>query len=98
MNSKCLTILPDQIIKKHSELLSSEIDNEIVMMNVENGKYYGLNTIGSEIWKLLSSPKKVDEIYSYLLSIYNVEKSICKNEVTQFLNHLVKENLIEIQN
>ena len=43
----------DSIIVRNVELLDSEIDGEIVMMNIESGKYFGMNKVGSEIWKMI---------------------------------------------
>ena len=79
------------IITKNSELLSSEIDNEIVMMNVETGKYYGMNSIGSEIWRLLDEPKELKDIHASLLSNFKVEKATCEIEVQSYLKHLLHE-------
>jgi hypothetical protein len=56
------------IIYKRAELLSSEIDGEVVMMNIESGKYIGMNQVGSEIWKILEAgPLTLNQICSALL-------------------------------
>ena len=88
--------LSSQITKK-SELLSSEIDGEIVMMNINTGKYLSMNAVGSEIWKMIEgNPITIETICENLLQMFKVDKAICEREAMEFCSHLLKENLIEI--
>lgn len=38
-------------IARSVEVLTSEVDGEIVMMSIEEGTYSGLDAIGSAIWQ-----------------------------------------------
>jgi len=41
-------------LKVSEEVLSSKIDEEVVLMSIEAGYYFTLDPIGSRIWELLS--------------------------------------------
>jgi hypothetical protein len=92
------TLTLKSIISNQVELLSSEIDGEVVMMNIESGKYIGMNTVGSEIWKMVEEkPVSINEICNQLTQIFNIEKETCEQEVLSFCSKLLKENLIILQ-
>ena len=42
-------ITTETVISQTEEIVDSNIDGETVMMSIENGKYYGLDDIGSRI-------------------------------------------------
>jgi hypothetical protein len=74
----------------------SDMDGEKVMMNINNGNYYNLGKIGGRIWSLISTPISVAELVSTLMSEYDVEQTVCEEQVNSFLKHLLKEKLIHL--
>jgi DNA-directed RNA polymerase delta subunit len=92
------TLNLESTISKRAELLSSEIDGEVVMMNIDSGKYISMNSVGSEIWKMVEEkPVSINEICNQLTHIFNIEKETCEQEVLSFCSNLLKENLIILQ-
>jgi hypothetical protein len=82
----------------HSEgVLVAEIENEIVALSIEKGTCYGLNPVGSRIWKLLEDPIRIDDVCAKLLSEYNVEPAVCERQVLDLLEELRAEGLISIR-
>lgn len=86
----------EDIIVRKGELDSVDMDGEVVMMNIEKGKYYGFNSVGSRIWQLIEKPTTAKTVTYNLLQEFNVEASTCENTVLQFINDLYKEELISI--
>jgi len=84
------------VVSKSNELLASEVDGEIVMMNIESGKYYGTNSVGSEIWKLLDSPILVSDICKKLTKDFEIDDATCETEVMDFLQSLEKESILNL--
>lgn len=75
----------------------SDMGGEKVMLSVSNGKYYNLGEMGSEIWDLIESPIKIEILIAKLINQYNVEKSQCEEQVLDFLELLLNEKLIQVQ-
>ena len=84
------------IVAKNMELISSDLDGETVMMSVENGKYYGLNNIGSRIWALIERPCLVTDLRNSLISEFDVESEKCEQDLISFLDDLLQKGVIEI--
>ncbi len=84
------------IAQRNHNIVEASIDGETVMMSIENGQYYGLDSIASRIWALLEKPEKVEDICLQLLESYDVSKEQCETEVLQFLDTLKDNNIIEV--
>ncbi|MHA7139538.1 lasso peptide biosynthesis PqqD family chaperone [Rossellomorea arthrocnemi] len=82
----------------HGGSIESNMGGERVLLNVENGKYYNLGEVGGVIWDCLKSSKTIEQTISILLDEYDVEPSICEENVLTFLHSLEEENLIAINN
>jgi hypothetical protein len=87
----------ETVFRKVGELLESDVDEEIVALDVDKGQCYGLNAVGSRVWRLLDSPKSLGEICSALEEEYEVEPDVCRAEVTRLLSDLRSEGLVEVQ-
>jgi hypothetical protein len=87
---------PDTVVTQIEELVSSDLDGETVMMSVKNGKYYGMDAIGSRIWTLIKHPRSVSELCDILLEEFDVDRERCEKDVLVFLNKLAEDNLVKI--
>jgi Coenzyme PQQ synthesis protein D (PqqD) len=84
------------ILKQNQESIVSDMDGEIVMMSIQNGKYYNLGTVGGLIWNKIIDPNTFGELINDLTSEYDIEKKECENQVISFLDLLYKEKLISL--
>jgi hypothetical protein len=87
---------PDTIISRIVEVVAAEMDGEIVMISIENGKYYGMDSIASRIWELIEVPKSVAEVVRILGEEYEVEQQQCQADIFGFFDCLHKEGLIKV--
>jgi hypothetical protein len=90
------TIGADTVVSHAARLVASDLDEKKVMMNIESGKYFGLDSVGSRIWVLLEKPHTVRELALDLLKEYDVEENTCLKDVLVFLNKLYDQGLIDI--
>lgn len=86
------------LIKQQPGNIATDMDGSIVMMNIQKGKYYNLGPIGGEIWRLADNWVSVAQVIEQLIAEYNVDQQVCKDQVLNFLEILIKEGLIEIRN
>jgi len=79
---------------RNSELFASSVDNELVMMDESQGKYFGLNPVARTIWELLETPMHYDDILGKLTARYDVPVETCEKEVRPFLEKMIEHKLI----
>lgn len=77
-------------------LVVADIDDEKVMLSIETGKYYGLDSIGSRIWELIEQPNTVCNVVKVLLTEYEVDDRVCTNDVMAFLHKLYAQGMVDI--
>jgi hypothetical protein len=83
-------------IARPEDLLFTEVDGEAVLMSVENGRYYGLDPIGTEIWRRMEHPTRVAALIDGLRGNYDGDPDTIETEVLIFLNRMMEQELIEI--
>lgn len=86
------------IVCRHKDILSSSIDEETILLSIENSKYYGIDPVGSTIWQIMETSISLESIITTLQSQYNVPQTQCQDDVFQFIESLLKKNLITASN
>ncbi len=74
-----------------------EIDDEIVMLDMNSENYFGLNNIGSEIWKLMQEKETIQEIYEAMKDAYDIDGETLKNDIENLFANLEKNRLVIIK-
>jgi hypothetical protein len=75
----------------------SDLGDEVAILDLKSGTYYGLNAVGARIWSLIQEPKTVSEIYDIITSEYEVEPRRCEHDLVMLLEDLAEQELIEIR-
>ncbi len=84
------------IICRNENNLAAEIDDEVMLMSIENGNYYGLDTIAADIWRRLEKPVVVADVCAKLIKEYDANAEIIGRDVLALLEKLSKENLNKV--
>lgn len=79
-----------------ADLLSTEIDGEIVMMDMEAGRYLYLDRIGSVIWAELRQPQKVADLCQSLAGRYAAPIEEIERDVLDLLAQMKRNDLIRL--
>lgn len=70
-------------------------ENELVLMNLETGKFYGLDQIGSDIWRMIEENKSIDDVITILHKKYSaVTESSLREDVNQLISQLQSAQII----
>ena len=88
-NDSIVVVSPDQV--------SSDLAGEIVMLNLKNGTYYGLDQVGARVWGLIEQPRRVAAIRDAILEEYDVEPERCERDLLALLGELRDNGLIEVR-
>lgn len=94
MNPSSLT--ESTTIVANENALATTIDGESVILHKEAGKYYGLNEVGTFIWKLIQQPRSVEEVCQEILSEYDVARETCRNDVKNVVVDLAEKDLVHL--
>lgn len=85
----------EPVYQRNADLIGASVDDELVMMSVEHGQYYGLGGVGPRVWELLDQPRTLNELVEVILDEYEVERAVCESDLVGFLAQMEKLGLIE---
>jgi Coenzyme PQQ synthesis protein D (PqqD) len=83
-------------IVRSTEVISAPVQEELVMFDVEAGKYYGFNAIATTVWQHLEAPVTVETICRELSDEYDISLERCREEILAFLSKLEAKGLIRL--
>jgi len=87
-------IADSQMLQRLPDMVFSHIDDEVVMMSIETGEYFGLNPVASRIWELLEKPHTFRRLIDLLMLEFDIDEPTCQNDVMNFLNQLMGKRLV----
>lgn len=90
-------ISQDSIVCWSSVPVATEVNGEVVLMNLERDRCYGLGSTGSDIWRRLSLPIRVSELSTQLRQEYDSAPGEIEADVLRTLKELAAEGLIEVR-
>ena len=82
-------------VPKH--VLVRFLDRECVFLNLDAECYYGLDEIGTNIWKAVTAAPNIQQAYEQLLGEFDVEAELLRQDLSGLLGQLVDRGLLQIQ-
>lgn len=77
-------------------VLSTELDAEGVLLNLETGEYFGLDEVGLEMWKLLRDDGDVEAVRAKLLDQFDVTENVLRRDLSEFIGKLADRKLVVV--
>jgi hypothetical protein len=84
------------VVARNDEPVAIDVDETIVMMSILQGKYYGLDEIGTRIWELIAEPRSIGAVCATLLQEFDVDEETCRRDVLDFVRELAGEKLVRV--
>lgn len=79
---------------RNNKTISGRLHDEMVMMDIDQGKYFSLNPVATRIWEMLEKELSIDEICSQLADEYDVETVQCRTETEELLGQMERMGLV----
>jgi len=71
------------------------VDDALVLVDSNSGQYFGLNEVGSEIWRLLGEGKQGPDIVQALSHQYDAGAEAIGSDTLRILTELADAGLIK---
>jgi hypothetical protein len=78
------------------DVVFREIAGEAVILNLETGKYFGLDQVGTRMWQSLAEHKQVALALNDLTTEYDTTKDQLIHDLLELVENLAGHQLIEI--
>ena len=87
---------PKRIIVSQ-DVLFQNLDDEVVLLNLGNERYYGLDPIGTRMWELLTERGDPEAIIAQLLSEFEVGEATLRADLARLIDELQKAGLVAVE-
>lgn len=71
------------------------LDGQAVVLNLDSGRYYGLNEVGTVFWQGLEQGQSLNQITDLLLEQYDVERAELQQDLSELVTALKQRKLLE---
>ena len=85
------------IVVAAKDQVSCDLEDEVAILNLNKGIYYGLDQIGAHVWRLVQEPRSVEDICNEIVQNYEVDPQSCRDDMLSLLDQLCREGLIEVR-
>lgn len=66
------------------------------MMDIDKGRYYGVEDVAKFIWDYLSVTRSVSEVCMQVSAHFDIDTIEAEKDTIEFLSHLVAEGLAQL--
>lgn len=84
------------LITRSTEVMTASVHDETVMMDIESGRYYGLDDIGSEIWRMLETPRRFGDLVDSLLKDYEADRAVIAADLRKLLSLMAEYKIVSL--
>ena len=88
----------DSVVQRSSDVMAAEAGQDLVMVSIANGLYYGVSDVAREVWEAIEHPKKISDLIDDLVATYHVDRPKCQQQTLSFLEDLRTEGLLQVKN
>lgn len=88
---------PEDRLSRTQEMLSTELDQETVLMSINAGAYYGLAGPARSIWEKLETPLTFSALVDQLVKEYKITPEACSADLQGFLGEMEREGLLRVE-
>jgi hypothetical protein len=87
----------DELVCVSPNQVSSRIGEDVTVLGLDKGTYYGLNATGARIWELLQQPIRVADIHAALVDEFDVDAETARGDLLAVLADLRAAGLVEVR-
>lgn len=95
-----MSVRRDAAARPRPGLLYRELGGETVLLDVDRGLYYGLDDVGTSIWRALRTssgePRPLEAVHAEVLGQYEVEAERLWVDLLGLVGELEERGLVEI--
>jgi hypothetical protein len=79
------------------DVLIQETLGELVLLNIQNGQYFGLNSVGTQMWAALTTASSLRAACDTLRDEYEVDDQRLEEDVRKLVKELTESGLLEVR-
>jgi Coenzyme PQQ synthesis protein D (PqqD) len=76
-------------------VVSRELDGETVLLNLETGMYFGLDAVGTEMWRAIRDAATLGDALTAVRSQYEIDEATIRADFLELADELLAKGLLQ---
>jgi hypothetical protein len=72
------------VVVASGELVSANLNGEVVILGFKSGSYHSLEQVAAFVWDNIQAPRKVSDIRDTIIEEYDVEITQCEQDLITY--------------
>jgi Coenzyme PQQ synthesis protein D (PqqD) len=86
----------DRTVRLAEGVVFRELEGETVILNLETGTYFGLDSIGTRIWQLCQEHGLLRTVHQSMQAEYDVTAEVLEADVIELVDELRAKGLVTL--
>ena len=83
-------------VKIPDDVLISKLQEESVILNLDNERYFGLDDVGTRILSVLTTSDSIEAAYQRLVEEYDVDGQALRLDLLELVENLLTHGILQI--
>jgi hypothetical protein len=81
-------------VRVADDVLWQQVDGQVVLLELNAGRYYSLDPVGSRIWEALVECPDISSAQDQLLATFEVDETTLRRDIAELINDLTRSKLL----
>ena len=86
----------DDRVEFPEDVIAQQVGEEMVLLDLEAGVYYGLDPVGRRIWELLTKHRRLQVVFETMVEEYDVTPEVLEQDLLQLVQELQARGLTQV--
>ena len=78
-------IAAETLVARSASAVAAEVDGRLTLMNIDEGRYFALNDVASDVWDRIASPRPFGDLVDDLAAAYGAARETVAADVAALL-------------
>ena len=83
-------------MKRSDRAMARTVDDQVVILDIASGQYFGINDVGALVWDLLEYDTTSDALVNAVLADFDVDQARAKDDIDALIAQLTEAGLVEL--
>lgn len=88
----------ESMITANPDVASQRLGDELILLHLRDGVYYGLDAVGARMWELITELGAFEQICAAILQEYDVPSEQAETDLASLIAELQNLRLVDVSN
>jgi hypothetical protein len=76
-------------------VIAREVDGETVLLNLDTGVYFGLDAVGTAIWRAIKDDGRLIQAAEAVERDYDVDPAVAREDLLRLIAEMIAKGLLQ---